>query len=267
MLLNPYSEGKEKQRIFEGLTISLTPAPISLRMLCFIIDLGVIAAILYPLLFIGMMLMAIVITGSAFLLPEGIGGFISILVIMLLSLGILFTQSLYFIYFERKSGQTPGKKLFGLQVISFDQQALTTQQILLREVARIVDVLMIIPGILSMALTEKNQRLGDLLAGTMVIRSRTTEEQAESHYMDSDQFYAMLEELEPTRLGKEVEQNYLQFCFSRFTMGAIEQTNSYLTGWINYIQQLVGPEKAKRFDATTLLRFYAEFSHKSVNKG
>jgi len=267
MLLNTYSEGKEKQKIFEGLTISLAPAPIYLRMLCFIIDLGVVAAILYPLLFIGGMLIFIGLTGSAFLLPEGATGFIAIALIVLFTLTLLFVQSFYFIYFERKSGQTPGKKLFGLQVISFDQQALTIQQILLREVARIVDVLLIIPGILSMALTEKNQRLGDLLAGTMVVRSKTAEERAESHYMESDQFYAMLEELEPTRLEKEVEQNYLQFCFSRFTMGAIEQTNSYLTGWINYIQQQIGPEKAQRFDAATLLRFYAEFSHKSVNKG
>jgi len=265
MLLSPISEKGDNQKIFEGLSIQLSPAPVYLRVLCFLIDVGVISAILYPLLFIGLVLFGFVGAGASTLFSEEVGALIIIIFIGIFLLGFLLVNSLYFIYFERKSGQTPGKKLFGLQVISFDQQTLSIQQVILRELARIVDVMLLVPGIFTMIITEKNQRLGDLLAGTMVVRSRSEEEKSQSHYLNSEEFYAMLETLKPTRFEPEVEKSFLQFCFNHFTLGAHDKTNQYLADWIKAVNFQFKNQPADKYPPITLLRFYAEFALKSVN--
>jgi uncharacterized RDD family membrane protein YckC len=69
-------------------------------------------------------------------------------------------------------GQTPGKRFFALRVISIDGTPATAGQILLRNILRLVDFLPAgyFIGVVSMFLTGHGQRLGDLVAGTVVIR-------------------------------------------------------------------------------------------------
>jgi uncharacterized RDD family membrane protein YckC len=84
----------------------------------------------------------------------------------------------YFAAFEALwQGQTPGKRLVGLRVIGESGRPARTEQVLVRNLLRIVDQ---IPGIygvgmLSVLVTSRNQRLGDLTAGTVVVRERTME--------------------------------------------------------------------------------------------
>lgn len=68
-------------------------------------------------------------------------------------------------------GQTPGKRLAHLRVISATGHPATVGQILARNLVRIVDAL---PGVYSvgmvcMLLSRRSQRLGDLAAGTVVV--------------------------------------------------------------------------------------------------
>jgi uncharacterized RDD family membrane protein YckC len=72
------------------------------------------------------------------------------------------------------SGQTIGKKLFGLRVIQESGVRLTWLQAFLRNLTRPVDRLPIfyLVGGLSALFTPSQQRLGDLLAGTVVVRER-----------------------------------------------------------------------------------------------
>ena len=80
----------------------------------------------------------------------------------------------YFVFFEwLGNGQTIGKRMFGLRVISEDGAPAGFTAVLVRNLVRVVDFLPSLYGIglLSIVVTSKNQRLGDLAAGTFVVRA------------------------------------------------------------------------------------------------
>ncbi len=69
-------------------------------------------------------------------------------------------------------GQTPGKRVLRLRVIREGGYALTPQAVIVRNLLRIVDFLPggYFLGILTMMLNRRYKRLGDYVAGTLVIR-------------------------------------------------------------------------------------------------
>jgi uncharacterized RDD family membrane protein YckC len=73
------------------------------------------------------------------------------------------------------SGRTPGKRATGLRVLRADGSAEDGVASLVRNVLRLVDGLPLsyVPGIVSILVTKRNQRLGDLAAGTIVVRERS----------------------------------------------------------------------------------------------
>lgn len=84
----------------------------------------------------------------------------------------------YFAFFEALwTGQTPGKRTIGIRVMDATGRPISAQQAILRNVVRIADQLpgVYAVGILTMFLTERSQRLGDLAAGTVVVHERTIE--------------------------------------------------------------------------------------------
>lgn len=88
--------------------------------------------------------------------------------------------SAYFILFEWLwNGQTPGKRLLKLRVIREDGRPLTIWEAITRNLVRICDAIpgFIIPvyslGLIAIFLSPRDQRLGDIFAGTVVIRERT----------------------------------------------------------------------------------------------
>ena len=96
--------------------------------------------------------------------------------IMIVVIFLLFTG--YFILFEWLwDGQTPGKRLLKLRVIRDDGRPITLWEAIARNLLRIVDAF---PGLYSVGLivvflSNRDQRLGDIFAGTVVIRERTDE--------------------------------------------------------------------------------------------
>jgi uncharacterized RDD family membrane protein YckC len=81
----------------------------------------------------------------------------------------------YFALFETLwSGQTPGKRLIGLRVIHGSGRPVNAWEAILRNVVRIADQMPAIYaiGIVSVFLTSRSQRLGDLAAGTVVVHER-----------------------------------------------------------------------------------------------
>ncbi|MEL6611827.1 MAG: RDD family protein [Bacteroidota bacterium] len=72
------------------------------------------------------------------------------------------------------SGQSIGKKALGLRVVRVDGTAPGLGDYLLRWLLRIVEILFLsgIPAIVSIAVTKRGQRLGDLAAGTTVVQTR-----------------------------------------------------------------------------------------------
>ena len=68
------------------------------------------------------------------------------------------------------NGRTPGKRAFGLRVIQTDGQPVGLGPVLLRNVLRPFDVAVVAIGLFLILFTPRRQRLGDLVAGTMVVR-------------------------------------------------------------------------------------------------
>lgn len=89
---------------------------------------------------------------------------------------ILFYFLLYFGYFAIFeivwNGQTPGKRKAGIRVIKDSGRPLTPAESIARNLMRIVDWLpaFYAVGIVSALLTKENKRLGDLIAGSLVVR-------------------------------------------------------------------------------------------------
>ncbi len=79
----------------------------------------------------------------------------------------------YFGLFEALwNGQTPGKRLMGLRVVSTEGLPITPFQAILRNILRVVDAQpggLYLVGLVAAALNDRFQRLGDLPSGTMVV--------------------------------------------------------------------------------------------------
>ncbi len=79
----------------------------------------------------------------------------------------------YFAYFEILwNGQTPGKRKAGIRVIKDSGRPLTPAESIGRNLMRIVDWMpsLYAVGIVSALVTKQNKRLGDLIAGSLVVR-------------------------------------------------------------------------------------------------
>jgi uncharacterized RDD family membrane protein YckC len=85
----------------------------------------------------------------------------------------------YFAIFEWMwSGQTPGKRWLKLRVIREDGRPISFYEAMIRNLIRVIDF-MVPPfysvGLVSVFATSRDQRVGDLVAGTVVVRERESE--------------------------------------------------------------------------------------------
>lgn len=77
----------------------------------------------------------------------------------------------YYIAFEGLRGQTPGKMVLGIRVISADGARASWGAIVIRTLLRIVDgFFFYLVGLIVMLATSRKQRVGDLAAKTIVVR-------------------------------------------------------------------------------------------------
>ncbi len=100
--------------------------------------------------------------------------------LMIIILFLIFSG--YFILFEWLwNGQTPGKRLMKLRVIREDGRPITLWEAVSRNLLRIFDAIpgFLLPiyslGLVSIFLSSRDQRFGDMFSGTVVIRERTDE--------------------------------------------------------------------------------------------
>jgi uncharacterized RDD family membrane protein YckC len=94
----------------------------------------------------------------------------------------------YFIMFESVwNGQTPGKRLLGIRVVRDGGYPLDFGSTLLRNIIRVVEALLLyIPSAVSALVSSQNKRLGDLAAGTIVVRDRAFEVTDPQSWMRGD---------------------------------------------------------------------------------
>ena len=81
----------------------------------------------------------------------------------------------YYIFFELLwNGQSPGKRWVGLRVIKTDGTPITLSESIIRNLVRLVDFLPAYYGlgVVVMFVNDQARRLGDLAAGTLVVRDK-----------------------------------------------------------------------------------------------
>jgi uncharacterized RDD family membrane protein YckC len=140
----------------EGVSLELTLAGLGSRAIAGTVDLVLKALLLVCLLVL-------------FFAVLGLNG--AIVVVPVVALGML----LYDVGFEvLGGGRTPGKRMSGLRVVRSSGRPVDLTASVIRNAMRLVDglVLSYLPTIVSILVTKRNQRLGDLAADTVVIRDR-----------------------------------------------------------------------------------------------
>ncbi len=95
--------------------------------------------------------------------PEGTIGFV------LAGVVIAVTAGIYYVFFWTLTGQTPGKMLLGLQVVSLDGSNLTFWQALRRLIGYFLSALALYAGYWWVLIDNRRQGWHDKLAGTVVV--------------------------------------------------------------------------------------------------
>jgi uncharacterized RDD family membrane protein YckC len=113
----------------------------------------------------------VVVLGALTALGYAIGGSVGAGLVLLF--GIFGALFMYDVAFEVwGGGQTPAKRWNGLRVVMDGGQPIGFAASAVRNLLRLIDVWLTfgIVGMVSIFVTERNQRLGDLAAGTIVVR-------------------------------------------------------------------------------------------------
>jgi uncharacterized RDD family membrane protein YckC len=148
----------------EGVPLELTLAGVGSRFTAALVDYVIQALILVALL---------LVLGYGLGLSPVAGG----VGIAALVLAFFFVFWGYNVGFEvLNSGRTPGKAMNRIRVVLESGAAVTFGPSAVRSVLRLIDILptAYLVGMTSILVTRRNQRLGDLAAGTLVVRERKT---------------------------------------------------------------------------------------------
>jgi uncharacterized membrane protein SpoIIM required for sporulation/uncharacterized RDD family membrane protein YckC len=136
------------------------------RLLALVID-GLICGALFAALII-----ILVVAGFSFGGSDAVSSWLTVLVLF----AFFLIRWGYYLFFEiRLRGQTPGKRAMGIRAVREGGLPLGIRHSLIRNLLRVVDSFpqpLCIVGGVSVLATRKGQRLGDLAAGTVVIRER-----------------------------------------------------------------------------------------------
>jgi uncharacterized RDD family membrane protein YckC len=147
----------------EHVSVGYDVAGVGSRFLAALIDALVLAAVLAALVIVTV-LARLNLHGTIAYAAAAIG----VLIINAVVLG-------YFVFFEIIwNGQSPGKRAMGLRVVKTSGYPITPVTALIRNVVRLVDWLpaFYAVGVITMIANRHARRLGDLVAGTMVIKEK-----------------------------------------------------------------------------------------------
>jgi uncharacterized RDD family membrane protein YckC len=148
----------------------------------------------------------------------------------------------YFLFFEWLwSGQTPGKRLVGLRVIQWRGTALSFWQAAGRNLLRVVDALpaFYAVGFVVAAGNRESRRLGDLVAGTLVVHveRRTKPVQALTEARsDADRARVALLRQRLSQLTREQKETLLDLCLRRDQLYAAERARLF-RATVNYLRE------------------------------
>jgi len=152
----------------ELVSIELPLAGIGSRFIAILVDSLILGAAVILLIFLGVFIITALGNFGEKSASWGIG---ILLLISFCCLG-------YFALFETfNNGRTPGKRVAKIRVIHQSGRGINFAEALARNLVRIIDYM---PGfygvgIAAMFMSRRSQRLGDMVAGTLVVREREVE--------------------------------------------------------------------------------------------
>ncbi len=159
----------------ENIQVSYRTAGLGTRFLAWLVDEIII------ILLLGVILILLIIVGTVGSMFDAIGEDASGATFMFYIFGIMiavlgFGSFLYFTLFELlMRGQTIGKHMASLRVVKTDGFGLDFGSIVIRNILRIVENLFFPPIWIVPLVSARSQRLGDMLAGTIVIVDKPSE--------------------------------------------------------------------------------------------
>jgi uncharacterized RDD family membrane protein YckC len=152
----------------EHIEVHYELAGIGSRALAGIVDL------VLQLLITAVVVLALSWVGFAFHVVDAYGYVVAILVG---TMGFLAATAYYVVCEMLMDGQSPGKRMAGLRVVRDDGTPLTFLDSAIRNIIRAVDMIPLLytVGLVSVFLSKRGKRLGDMAAGTVVIKERLFE--------------------------------------------------------------------------------------------
>ena len=163
--------GEIRLRTPESVELEFPLAGIGSRAYALLVDYVLIAIAMITVLLIGLLLsfqtLAYAVQDASDFRSSSIGWIVAI---MLLGLFAIFVG--YFVFFETLwQGQTPGKRLAQIRVIREDGRPIGLPQATLRALLRVFDDILVgLVGFLFIIQGRQEKRLGDWVAGTVVIQ-------------------------------------------------------------------------------------------------
>jgi len=157
----------------ESVDLALEPVGLGSRFLAALIDAAIQWAVMFALYMVG--ISSLLAWAEGFADPSSSFP-ATVMAILLLSGALLFF--LYKLLFEALwNGQTIGKRVVGIRVVQANGMPVTFLQVVIRNFLRVVDFLPFyyLIGSVCVLATGRRQRLGDLAAGTVVVRDRPAE--------------------------------------------------------------------------------------------
>ncbi|OHD53614.1 MAG: hypothetical protein A2Y33_06745 [Spirochaetes bacterium GWF1_51_8] len=156
----------------EKIRVEFETAGVLLRFAAYVVDIIIQSLITGGILFV---LMFVMMGGACLRVDQSNDSafMTTVLVVFLIILAILIT-SFQMIFELLWKGQTPGKRILHIRVVQDNGSAASPLSIILRNIFRMVDFLPVanLAGAVCALVNKDKKRIGDLVAGTIVIREK-----------------------------------------------------------------------------------------------
>jgi len=261
----------DESELTEGVRLKVTPAPLLKRVIALTIDIGIVSVAGY-VLFLGFLFF---LAAGGFLVKESGAsleqaflkeGVLIAILIALLALAAL--SQVYFIVNELKKGATPGKRLMGLRVTCPNGSPISRKQAIYRDFVRwYIDIPLVLPALISMLATKNRQRVGDLLADTVVVYSRSAEDRQKFLYLKREDFILIQEHVHPDPVPQNLRQDYLEFAARALLWDYASISEDDKNKWISEARRHLKRTEELGMNDETVLRFFAELCLQQEREG